>query len=573
MTMKEVVIGLGLAFAACAAFGWPTLDEVEKVKPMVAELMSSKESLKPDEAADAAMTFAAEAKTEAARFLLLRRVVELYARAGEDEKASNAFVKMLKDIKNVPPAMQEKIALDAGRALAKTSRPVRMEAIYKGVRVLVWAEKELNAARTELRKSKKDAPEAHLRAGNALAVMGDWPKALDHLLGAKGKIAPVAEHELNGTATLDKLANAWWKASAIAGNEYVKSAYRFHSADLYRKAIDGNLLDGLPKSLAEGRITEVEKNAENDAVAQLYALQKRRSEKPLYCIIDLSNGPDADKYPVTYMDEPPKGGFNTDEYKTTKLVLRRIDPGKFKMCGKYNVTLSKPYYIGMFEVTKKQYWLVTRKRSWTWKKIEGAECFPAWAQNYNTIRGDGTKPEYDWPNSTKVDPESFMGKLCVRTGLDCDLPTEAQWEYACRAGTTSDYNNGGSEEDDLRQLGRYKGNQNDGKGFDYRENDKPLYVAPVGSYLPNAWGLYDMHGNVFEWCLDHGSKNLLEGTTDLIDPVGPLASKGGGALARVLRGGCYCYEAYGCNSNFRENIIAEWGCDLYGFRLAIRLAD
>ena len=212
MKMKKVIMVFCLAFAACAVFGWPTLDEVEKVKPMVAELMSSKEALKPDEAADAALEFAAEAKTEAARFLLLRRGVELYAKAGDDEKASRAFVKMLRDIKNVPPDMQETIVLGAGRALAKTSRPVRMEAIYKGVRVLVWAEKELNAARTELRKSKKDAPEAHLRAGNALAVMGDWPKALDHLLGAKGKIAPVAEHELNGTATLDRLANAWWKA-------------------------------------------------------------------------------------------------------------------------------------------------------------------------------------------------------------------------------------------------------------------------------------------------------------------------------------------------------------------------
>ena len=183
------------------------------------------------------------------------------------------------------------------------------------------------------------------------------------------------------------------------------------------------------------------------------------------------------------------------------------------------------------------------------------------------------KPEYDWPNSTKVDSESFMGKLRTRTGMDCDLPTEAQWEYACRAGTTSDFNNGGSNEDDLKQLGRYKGNQNDEKGFDCRENNKPLYVAPVGSYLPNAWGLYDMHGNVFEWCLDHGSKNFLEVTTDLTDPAGPPASKGVGALDRVLRGGCYCYEVRGCSSNYRENINAGWGSDLYGFRLTIRLAE
>ena len=81
--------------------------------------------------------------------------------------------------------------------------------------------------------------------------------------------------------------------------------------------------------------------------------------------------------------------------------------------------------------------------------------------------------------------------------MGCDLPTEAQWEYACRAGTNSEYNNGGDKEEDLKQVGRYKGNQSDGKGG----SNGPV---PVGSYLPNAWMLYDMHGNAIEWCLDYG---------------------------------------------------------------------
>ena len=80
-----------------------------------------------------------------------------------------------------------------------------------------------------------------------------------------------------------------------------------------------------------------------------------------YCVIDLSAGDKATSYPVTYLSDVPVGGW-TDEYKTNKLVLRLIDSGSFKMCGKYDVTLTKPYYIGVFEVTQKQYQLVTGKQ-------------------------------------------------------------------------------------------------------------------------------------------------------------------------------------------------------------------
>ena len=76
---------------------------------------------------------------------------------------------------------------------------------------------------------------------------------------------------------------------------------------------------------------------------------------PQYCVVDLSAGADAESYPVSMMNEPPSGGFNTDDYKMTNLVLRLIDPGTFKMGGSYDVTLTKPYYMGVFEVTQKQY--------------------------------------------------------------------------------------------------------------------------------------------------------------------------------------------------------------------------
>jgi formylglycine-generating enzyme required for sulfatase activity len=152
-----------------------------------------------------------------------------------------------------------------------------------------------------------------------------------------------------------------------------------------------------------------------------------------------------------------------------------------------------------------------------------------------------------------VDPNSFVGLLRSKTGLSLDLPTEAQWEYACRAGTTSSYNNGGNTESDLATLGRYWDNRNDGRGG-YSEH------TTVGSYAPNAWGLYDMHGNVWESCLDwYGS---LANGTDGTDPLGPVSG-----WYRVSRGGGWCYGASYCPSSYRDHSPSADNENI-GFRVA-----
>ena len=266
----------------------------------------------------------------------------------------------------------------------------------------------------------------------------------------------------------------------------------------------------------------------------------------LYCVVDLSEGSAATIYPVTYLVEPPIGGFNRDEYKTTKLVLRRIEPGTYMMQNLSNVTLTKPFYIGLFEMTQKQYQLVMGNNP----SYYSGDNRPVDAVNYNTLRGSSNGAK--WPASSVVDSGSFMGKFQVRTGLAFDLPTEAQWEYACRAGTTSSYNNGGNDESDLRELGRYNGNTTDGKGGFTTH-------TTVGSYEANAWGLYDMHGNMMEWCLDWvGTRSY--GT----DPQGPSSGS-----YRIARSGSWWRDAAGCSSLswYKRNpsdTNYEYG---YGFRL------
>ena len=231
----------------------------------------------------------------------------------------------------------------------------------------------------------------------------------------------------------------------------------------------------------------------------------------VYCVINLSAGSTAGSYPVTYLCEPPEGGFNTTEYKTTKLVLRRIPGGTFKLGGTDEVTVSNPFYIGIFEVTQKQYQLVTGEAP---SEYVG-DIRPVTNVSWSDVRGN--EDTSDWSTIRAISPSSFLGRINARTNLGCDLPTYVQWEYACRAGTTTSFNNGGHSEEDMKQLGRYKSNTNDGKG------GYPEHTA-VGSYLPNSWGLYDMHGNVWEYALNVYDDSDVQG----VMPSGYYAAVRGG---------------------------------------------
>ncbi|MBQ6007430.1 MAG: SUMF1/EgtB/PvdO family nonheme iron enzyme [Kiritimatiellae bacterium] len=255
-----------------------------------------------------------------------------------------------------------------------------------------------------------------------------------------------------------------------------------------------------------------------------------------YMVIDLSPGAEAEKYDVTYLNEIPGGEWD-DEYKTSKLVLKLVCPGTFMMGTpvdepghswvnanyeiQHKVTLTQPFYMGVFELTQKQYQLVTGTNA-TYSTWYGGVNRPVMGVSYNDIRGYdlGTK----WPNGKQVDATSFFGILRTRTGITFDLPTEAQWEYTCRAGTGGALNSGKSLTNaNLSEVARWYNNLSDGKGG-YTD-----YHTVVGKYLPNAWGFYDMHGNVAEWCRDWWRASLSETETD---PKGPESGS-----YRVVRGG------------------------------------
>ena len=284
----------------------------------------------------------------------------------------------------------------------------------------------------------------------------------------------------------------------------------------------------------------------------------------LYMVVDLSGGTSASSYPVSYLADVPQGGW-TDEYKTTKLVLRKIEPGTFTMGSPSNetgrsgtedqhqVTLTKAFYIGVFEATQKQYELVM---DWNESEYKG-DARPVEKRAYVDLRGSGA----DWPTSSGVTAGSFFGVLQAKTGFSFDLPTEAQWEYACRAETTTALNSGKNLSDptacsEMNEVGRYSGNKGTGEH------------AVVGSYLPNSWGLYDMHGSVWEWCLDYLKLNL--GTAAVTDPKGPTSGESYNNY-RVFKGGAWNMAAGQCRSARRSGSAYNSIGDNVGFRVALTL--
>ena len=327
----------------------------------------------------------------------------------------------------------------------------------------------------------------------------------------------------------------------------------------------------------------------------------------LYEVFDLSEGPNATLYPRESLEGVPSGGW-TDEHKTTKLVMRKIPAGTYTMgytgpgygvfdkffvegygCPvgshampewdyydwqtetPHQVTLTQDFYMGIFEMTQKQYELITGKRPY----FPSGDTQPVDTLDYGEIRGYSLGSQ--WPKNNQVDATSFLGRLRGKTGMLFDLPTEAQWEYACRAGTTTGLNNGMS-------AGKWTAYDQPGEGLVW-EFCYPWYLdanainignfyqltggssTNVGCYASNTWGLYDMHGNITEWCLDWYKKDL--GKAAVSDPKGPASG-----TERVYRNGLTSsWRPYGASVFDGEPEYTDaWQVVFIGFRACIQPA-
>ena len=193
------------------------------------------------------------------------------------------------------------------------------------------------------------------------------------------------------------------------------------------------------------------------------------------------------------------------------------------------------------------------------------DTWPVEEVSYHDIRENPNNSAISpyWSASSQVHADSFMGKLRAKTGLTTlDLPTEAQWEYACRAGTITALNSGNN-------LTTTNSGPNMSKVGRCWSKDFGIGPVEVGSYLPNRWGLYDMHGNVYEWCLDWGGNYPVGAVTDPVGAQEPALSPI--LRGRALRGGAHFVPAQGCRSASRAFQHPSLRWDNAGFRLAMTL--
>jgi len=210
----------------------------------------------------------------------------------------------------------------------------------------------------------------------------------------------------------------------------------------------------------------------------------------------------------------------------------------------HRVEIGRPFYLGKYEVTQAQ-----------WEAVMG--------NNPSTRQDPANAVEnVSWNDARffaqKLNAVSTPGVLSAGTPLEASrmvftLPTEAQWEYACRAGTTTTFCYG----DSVDRLGEYGWNPYSAEQSTHR----------VGQLKPNAWGLYDIHGNVWEWCADWYAPDSYAQSLR-IDPKGPDTG-----ATRIFRGGSYGAYPCACRSAFRRSLSPDYRIKTLGFRLAAVLVD
>jgi formylglycine-generating enzyme required for sulfatase activity len=245
--------------------------------------------------------------------------------------------------------------------------------------------------------------------------------------------------------------------------------------------------------------------------------------------------------------QQPKPGITVSLAPGVEMKFAYIPPGSFFMGSpeseegrsdnegpQHRVTLEKGFYLGIYPVTQAQ-----------WQAVMG--------NNPSHFQGENLPVEMvSW-----VECVEFCRKLSERDGHLYRLPTEAEWEYACRAGTTTPFAFGETITTD--QV-NYDGNYPDGGG---KKGVSRQRTTPVGSFPANAWGLFDMHGNVWNWCHD-----WFDARSYTRNPSNAALRPHGG-LVRVNRGGSWHSPAWRCRSAFRGNCGPTSGSNRLGFRVAL----
>jgi formylglycine-generating enzyme required for sulfatase activity len=268
--------------------------------------------------------------------------------------------------------------------------------------------------------------------------------------------------------------------------------------------------------------------------------------------------------------EPP-GAVPKVEVVTNAIGMKlaRIPAGEFVMGSPaseperqdeefpHEVVITRPFYMGVYEVTQREFEGVMGNKQ---RAI------------FNADNGGG--PDHPMEDVLWQEAVDFCKRLSEhpderRAGRTYRLPTEAEWEYACRAGTTTAFSFGNALSS---KQANFNGN------YPYGGASQGPYLrktAKVGSYEPNAFGLYDMHGNVCEWCADWYDEEYYRDSPEE-DPLGPpvgAAPTGFGTYYLVARGGCWLDDARACRSAYRFKGMPKNRYRLIGFRVVCEVNE
>ena len=249
------------------------------------------------------------------------------------------------------------------------------------------------------------------------------------------------------------------------------------------------------------------------------------------------------------MNKCPAGTFTMGS--PDEELGRDFEEGYIKESPQHQVIFNNAFYIGKFEVTQEQYMAVMGTNPSYFNAYDDSSSRPVECVIWNDITADST---------------GFLAKLNllladqIPVGYQFNLPTEAQWEYACRAGTTTSLNNG-------TNISVETGECDNMSAVAWYLSISEYQTHPVGQKQSNAWGLYDMHGNVWEWCLDKYKQTYYQDCgISCVDPTGPDSGS-----THVLRGGRWSNNPRGCRSASRGSSHPTIADNGFGFRLSLVL--
>jgi formylglycine-generating enzyme required for sulfatase activity/beta-lactamase regulating signal transducer with metallopeptidase domain len=393
-----------------------------------------------------------------------------------------------------------------------------------------WLQQEAVRAKTAQEKLAKTPtdPEANHTLGRYFCIVrGDWDHGLIGLSkGGNAAYHAAATADLAKPATGDKQVAAgdlWWDLAEKEPAGAAQRALRRRAGYWYSQAVVNPQFAGLSRALVEKRLGQVPPPGPGEAVAEVPppAVQPNRVRPPAAAV---------DRQAKTFTN-------------TVRMKFVAIEPGEFIMGSpagekdrlgnetQHRVKLSRGFMMACTPVTQSQ-----------WKSVMGS--------NPSYFQGDELPVEtVGWSDAV-----AFCGKLGEKEGRKYRLPTEAEWEYACRAGTKTEYYTGDGETA-LKEAG----------WFAFNSGAK---THPVGQKKPNAWGLYDMHGNVWQWCSDYYGDYP---TGDVVDPKG--SAVGDKDASRVLRGGSFGHVPAGCRAAYRHRSGPEHQGKGTGFRVCLDTAQ